>query len=242
MPSDSDLLFGKIAIELTFCTEAQVERCVGIQAKSQSGQALGRYLVDEGFLTEDQHAKVLEVQRRRMLRKDPITQSSKEEILFGRLAVREGLLSVEQMNACLRLQGRPGEKRTLGEILVAQKLLTPEQVKSLLARQSKRIMSCPNCQVSFTVHSISRDKKLTCPRCKGPLLEGKPSDSVRTDGELKTESAWRTLIQAATEDPASRLAAGSSAAHCRICKHPSVGPLGSDGRVECLSCHVRFIP
>ena len=241
MPSDSDLLFGKIAIELKFCSEEQVNRCVAIQAKSRTGQALGRYLVDEGFLTEEQHAKVLEVQRRRMLRKDPITQSSKEEILFGRLAVREGLLSAEQMNACLRLQGQPGEKRTLGEILVAQRLLTPGQVKSLLARQSKRIMSCPSCQVSFTVHTISQGKPITCPRCQGSLKEGKPSDSVRTDGELKSESAWRTLIQAATEDPASRLA-GGSAAHCRICKHPSVGALGSDGRVECLSCHVRFIP
>src|SRR2546426_10283502 len=116
MPSDPDLLFGKISIELNFCTDAQVEKCVAIQASSNRGLALGRHLVDEGFLTEDQHAKVLEVQRRRMLRKDPVSQSSKEDALFGRLAVREGLVTREQMNECLRLQGQPCEKRTLGEI------------------------------------------------------------------------------------------------------------------------------
>lgn len=242
MPSDHDLLFGKIAIELKFCTDAQVEKCVSIQASSKAGLALGRHLVDEGFLSEDQHAKVLEVQRRRMLHKDPISQSSKEEVLFGRLAVREGLLTSEQMNACLRLQGSPGEKRTLGEILVAEGLLSSSQIKALLAQQSKKIMSCPKCLVSFTVHTISHGKTISCPRCKGPLREGKPSDSVRTDAELHSDSALRKLLEARPEPPVPPPRGAAPAKRCRICQHPFVGPLRSDGRVECLSCHARFIP
>lgn len=195
---------------------------------------LGRHLVEEAVLTEDQHSKVLEVQRRRMHKFDPVVNASKEDALFGTLAVKEGLVTREQLNACLRLQGRPGEKRSLGEILAAQKLLTGNQVKALLAKQSKRIMSCAACNVSFTVHTITRDKAVPCPRCKKPLQDGKASESVRTDAELQSESVVRGMR--AVPPP------GGSGTVCRICGRASVGPPASDGRVQCPACHVRFVP
>ena len=234
MPSDSDLLCGRIAIELGFCTSEQVEHCLQVQASSKTPMPLGRHLVEEAVLSEDQHSKVLEVQRRRMHKFDPVVNASKEDVLFGTLAVKEGVVTRDQLNACLRLQGRPGEKRSLGEIMAAQKLMTSGQVKALLAKQSKRIMSCAACNVSFTVHTITRGKTVPCPRCRNPLEEGKASDSVRTDAELQSESVVRGLHKV--------MAPGSSGAVCRMCGRASVGPVASDGRVECPACHARFVP
>lgn len=240
MPSDTDLLCGRIAIELGFCTEAQVEKCLEMQAASTSPLPLGRLLIDEAVITEDQHSKVLEVQRGRMLRRDPVVvNASREDTLFGTLALREGWVTREQLNSCLRLQGRPGEKRTLGEVLAAERLLTAAQVKALLTKQSKRIMSCAACKVSFTVHTISRGKPIPCPKCRKPLQDGKPGDSVRTDGDLQSDS----VVRAREADARRRKAASSPGTPaCRFCGRSSVGPRGPDGRVECLTCHVRFVP
>jgi DNA-directed RNA polymerase subunit RPC12/RpoP len=177
-----------------------------------------------------------------MLRPDPITQTSKEDVLFGRLAVREGILTQEQLNTCLRLQAQPGEKRSLGEILVAQALLSAEEVIALLAKQSKKIMSCPTCKISFTVHTISKGKTIACPRCQGALREGKPSDSVRVDAELKSDSVLTKLREGKQGERRAPRPAARAAGPCPICKKRSIGPLDSDGRVECLSCHARFIP
>jgi DNA-directed RNA polymerase subunit RPC12/RpoP len=233
MPSDSDLLCGRIAIELGFCTEAQVEQCLRAQATSRAPMPLGRHMIEEAVLTEDQHSRVLEAQRKRMRRIDPVVNASKEEALFGTLAVKEGLVSREQLNACLRLQGRPGEKRSLGEIMRAEGLLTTGQVRGLLARQSKRIMSCAPCGVSFTVHTITPGKAIPCPRCKKPLQDGKPGESVRTDGEVRSDSVLRM-----SPPPA----AGGTGQRCRICGHGFKGAPSSDGRLECPACHVRFVP
>lgn len=237
MPSDSDLLCGRIAIELGFCTEAQVEKCLRIQAASKTPMPLGRILIDEAALTEDQHSKVLEIQRSRMRRPDPVVKASKEDTLFGTLAVREGWVTREQMNACLRIQGQLDEKRTLGEVLVAERLLTTVQVKALLAKQSKKIMSCAGCRVSFTVHTISRGKSIPCPRCRKPLQDGKPGDSVRTDGDLSSDS----VVQAREAEVRPRRGAPGTPS-CRFCGSSPVGPRAPDGRVECLTCHVRFVP
>src|SRR5688572_19864967 len=170
MPADQDLLYGRIAVELGFCTEKQVEHCLQLQNASSAPMSLGHHLVREGFLTEDQHSKVIERQRRNLSYKAPGAAVPKSELLFGRLAIREGFATEEQVNAALREQGRPGERRTLGEVLKARGVLSHAQVTQLLSRQSKWVMRCPKCAVSFTVHSTSKSPtKAACPRCKGLL-------------------------------------------------------------------------
>ena len=142
-----------------------------------------------------------------------------------------------------RLLAQPGEKRTLGEIMVAKGYLSPEEVKAVLAQQSKAIMSCPACRLSFTVTRITKRKTTRCPRCKGPLRMGKPSESLRTDAELLSDSALLRRQKTAPEPVASQPSeAPQPVGPCKICDHPFVGPMGSDGRMECLSCHVRFVP
>ena len=188
MPADEDLLFGKLAVGEGFCTQAQIDECVRIQSYDKSGTALGELLLFKGHLTSSQHAKVLELQKKNFQSVDPLAKKRKEAQLFGKLAVREGLLTEEEANDCLREQGREGETRTLGEIMVAKDYLSVDKVKELLSKQLKKVMACPACNLSFTVLTLSQGKKIDCPRCKGPLQDAKPSRELRTDAEFATQT------------------------------------------------------
>src|SRR5215831_2249205 len=135
MPADEDLLFGKIAVGEGFCTQAQIDECVRVQSYDKSGTALGELLLFKGHITAVQHAKVLELQKKNLQSVDPLAKKRKEAQLFGKLAVREGLLTEDEVNECLRDQGREGETRTLGEIMVDKGYLSGDKVKELLSKQ-----------------------------------------------------------------------------------------------------------
>ncbi len=60
---------------------------------------------------------------------------SKEDHLFGRLALHYKLVTREQINEALRQQGREGGDRKVGEILIERGWLTRERFEQLLAVQ-----------------------------------------------------------------------------------------------------------
>lgn len=229
MAVEQDVVFAKIAVELGYCASHQVEACLAIQARSDRPMSLGHHLVQEGHLTEAQHSAVLEKQRRALKRLDPVQSSPKADLLFGRLIVREGFATEEEVAAALREQGQTGDRRSLGEILISRGVLEPRHVEWILGQQSKWVMRCPRCAVSLTVHSSSRNpRKAACPRCGVALEPGEPK-AESTEGEVDT---------AILRLPPPLAAEGGKA--CRICDHPFVSPPGPDGRVECLSCRVKF--
>ena len=243
MGADQDLLFGKIALNCKFVTQAQLNECVAIQARSRDRLPIGQILKSEGFITDDQHSQILAIQRKNLLVVDPVQKLSKESVLLGKLAIRERLMSERDVNMCLRLQAKEGEKRSIGEVMVEQGFLTPEQLKRLLAKQHKKIMSCPTCKLSFTVLTISKSSVIACPRCKGPLKDGKPSDSVRTDAHLDTAVSRR--IRKENTPPAAPAPLPSSSVRmlkmkCPICGVDFNEPVDSKGRVDCPSCYSSF--
>jgi len=242
--ADQDLLFGRIALHRKFCTQAQLDECILLQTHSPDPIPLGQFLLREGYLTEEQHSEILTLQRKRLSVIDPVQKVSKESILLGRLALRDKLLSEADLNACLRLQAQPGEKRSIGEILVAQGHLKPDQVKALLARQQKKIMNCPTCRLSFTVLTVSKSKVIACPRCKGPLADGKPTESVRTDAQIETKVASKMKQEAAKPAAAEKDAPTGSfrliKMTCPMCGKPFEEPVDSKGRVDCPNCQSSF--
>lgn len=249
MPAHRDLLFGKIAITQGFCTQAEVDACLKLQLQMQSphrtAPKLGELLVEKGHLTALQRDQILKVQRDNLDLIDPIVKKRKEATIFGKVAVREKVATQDQVNECLRIQARDGETRSLGEILVEKGYVTDAQVKELLGKQLKRIMYCPACKLSFTVLSLSEGKKIDCPRCKGPLQEGKPTDTTRTDAEFATSvmRAVKTgLPNPAPAPPQARPSAKRVKVKCVICDHAFEAALGPDGRVGCPSCHTTFTP
>ena len=231
MPAEHDLLFGRIAIELGFCVAAQIEDCLVIQAQSDEGMSLGHHLVREGYLIEDQFSKVLERQRLVLHKKRKLPALSKDDLLFGRMAVREGLATVEQVKAALKEQAQKRDGKGIGELLKAQGVLSAAEVEWILGRQLKWVMSCPTCFTTFTVRSTSRTpSKAQCPRCRVPLRPQESASDAFAQGEVDT-SVNHKLPRAGRDGPA-----------CRICGHSKVSAPGKDGRVECLSCRVRFKP
>lgn len=247
MPSDSDLLFGKLAVSMGFCSQEGIDACLLVQAASPDRLPLGRVLINEGHITEGQHSQILVEQRKNLNVIDPLLKRQRESILFGKLAVREGLLTAAQVNECLQQQATMGDTRSLGEIMVSKSMLTFKQVKDLLARQEKKIMSCPACKLSFTVMSISQGKKVvSCPKCKGPLSDGKSSESSGTDAEFATQ-----VMQAAKHEapPGTRHETRVMSAkgpiittRCVVCDQKLRGVLDSTGRLRCPSCHSSFVP
>jgi uncharacterized CHY-type Zn-finger protein len=247
MPSDSDLLFGKLAVSMGFCTQEGIEACLLVQAASADRLPLGRVLINEGHITETQHSQILVAQRKNMSVIDPVLKRQRESILFGKLAVREGLLTAAQVNECLQQQATMGDTRSLGEIMVSKSMLTFKQVQDLLSRQQKKIMVCAACKMSFTVMSISQGKKVvSCPRCKGPLTEGKAGDSIGTDAEFATQ----VLIAAKHEAPPGsrnetrvlRAPGPAITTRCVVCDQKLRGVLDSTGRLRCPACHSSFVP
>jgi len=240
--ADQDLLFGQIALKRKFCTQEQLNKCLALQAGSKDGLPLGQLLRREGYISEEQHSEILRLQRRNLSVVDPVSQASKEATLIGRLAVREKLMSEKDVNLCLRLQAKEGEKRTIGEIMVAQGYLTPPQLKTLLGKQLKRIMSCPKCRLSFTVLSVIRAKNNNYPRCKGTLEEGKPSDSVRTDADLETSVSNRLRKEKAkpAPSPTPNSSVRMVKMNCPMCAKPFCEPVDSKGRVDCPFCLSSF--
>jgi len=249
VPASGELLYGKIAITERFCSQAQIEECAKLQLQRQSphqpAPKLGELLVEKGFLTREQHARILEVQRQNLEALDPLVKKRKEAVLFGKLAVRDGLATEAEVNECLGLQAKAGEKRSLGEIMVEKGCLTAVQVSDLLKRQLKKIMSCPACRLSFTVLTLSQGKTVDCPKCRGALQDGKPSDSTRTDAEFATQvmRAVKAGIPVTRADsrvipaPASKVKVS-----CVICDAAFDAPLDATGRARCPHCHSTFTP
>ncbi len=246
MPANEDLLFGKIAVAKGYCSQAQIDECILMQTYEDSPPPLGDILLYKGYITTEHHKEVLATQMRQMAEEDPATKTSKEAALFGKLAVREKLLTPDQLNECLRLQAREGETRSLGEIMVAQGYLSAEQVKALLSHQLKRIMSCPACKLSFTVLSISEAKHVECPRCKKPLQEAQPGSPTRTDAEFSTMVL--RAVKAGIPSPVKPITRQMPAVvrnvktTCVICDKSFEGPLDATGRARCPDCHTIFTP
>ena len=249
MPATRELLFGRIAVAQGYCTQEQLDDCLKLQLQRQSphrpAPRLGELMVEQGVLTAEQCRTVLDVQSQNTGSGGPPAQVRKEEVLFGKVVVRERMATQAQVDECIALRNREGETRTLGEILIDRNYMTPDLVKQALSHQLKRIMHCPACRLSFTVLSLSADKALLCPRCKGPLSEGKPTDSTRTDAEFATQVIRKVqagLPAPPGDRPEPRPSARRVKATCVICDHNFDAGVGADGRVQCPQCHTTFSP
>ena len=89
-------------------------------------QILGNYMVEEGYMTREQFAKVLEEQ-------------TKIRVKLGLIAVSEGMLTLDQADAINRMQ-QVLDKR-FGDIAVEKGYLTENQVSSLLKMQGNEYLT-----------------------------------------------------------------------------------------------------
>ncbi|MBI3099420.1 MAG: hypothetical protein HYY93_14510 [Planctomycetes bacterium] len=184
MAETGDVLFGKIAIQMGVVTQAQMDECISAQAATDPPKPLGEILYQKGYVTFEQLTQILETQRRNLAELEPNTRLKKEDVLFGRVVVREGLSTPAEVNECLRAQAaleQQGTTLQLGEIMVRGGYLSAAQVRRILERQKKRIMACPQCGASFNVVTYDTEKKYTCPKCQVSLVEQADANVVRVE-------------------------------------------------------------
>jgi len=245
--SDQDLSFGRIAVNKKYCTQAHVDKCLVLQSHSRDRVPLGQLLRTEGYITEEQHEKVLEIQRRGLTGLSvPANRVSKQSILIGKLAVRERLMTESDVNACLRIEAQEGGRRTIGQIMVAEGYIGAAELKGLLAKQQKRTMSCFPCGLAFTVLSISNTKVVHCPKCKGALLEARTK--TKTDAQIETRVSQRILKENAKKVRPNTLPAPAAPSGsvrlvrmtCPMCGKLFQEPVDSKGRVDCPHCLSSF--
>lgn len=130
--SEADRFFGKVAVEREFLTQAQLDECFALQEKSHADgapKALGDILVDRGFLTD---AQIEEVQQRVRF-----VELRDQDRAFGKQCVKKGWITLHQLDAALEKQRKvflkKGEIRSLGEILVQEKMLSPDTQEKVVA-------------------------------------------------------------------------------------------------------------
>lgn len=189
MPIPDDILFGKIAIKKGFVSQAQIDECVALQRGVEKPPSIGKLLVEKGYLTLEQLHEVLELQKQSLESEHSITKTKRKDVLFGRLAVREGLITEDELNDCVRIQASlesSGQYKRLGEIMVEQELLTPHQVQEILQLQRKCILECTTCGTFFNIAGYVSGSQFKCTKCGSTLTIPARPDQKRVD-EAKFE-------------------------------------------------------
>ncbi len=182
MAPRNDLLIGQIALEKGLITQAQLQEAVQEQSRSPQPRPIGSILLGKKFLDDRQLASVIDEQQRRMSQPADYTEARKEDVLFGKLLIKNGRATEAQVNDALRRQQKLTEQgivRRLGEILVESGVLSPEAIQETLRSQGKSVLSCPACAACFNVVQYDSRKAYQCPKCAMKLVVARDSVSAQ---------------------------------------------------------------
>jgi tRNA A-37 threonylcarbamoyl transferase component Bud32 len=173
LSEQQDILLGRIALANRFVTKEQLDECVKLQ-KAGRKEPIGKLLEERGYLTSTQLIAVLELQDKRLARPHAKLRVPKKEVLFGRLAIKLGMATKEQVYDALREQALlldMGKKYRLGQVMIMKGYLSVGQVEMLLKCQHKTILKCPKCSTRYNVEGYVPGMKVECRRCGNGVLE-----------------------------------------------------------------------
>ncbi len=165
-----DKSFAQAAIDSEYVTEAQIRECSRVQRESANRVSLGMILVEKGHLDFEQLSQLSEI-RGEDNEGDP---ARAQDFLFGRLCVQLGLISPNQLNECMMIQGkkqRDDEYRLLGAIMVEKGFLSQEQVCEVLRTLRTEMIHCPGCDALYKAAEVPAEERDLCMEC-GASLKG----------------------------------------------------------------------
>ncbi|MBI3270807.1 MAG: hypothetical protein HYZ53_17525 [Planctomycetes bacterium] len=204
MATPQDILFGRLAITQGYVTQEEVDECVHAQGFER--KPLGETMRTRGYISRLQLETLLKLQQQHLGEVDVLTQRRYEDVLFGKIAYREGLATQEEVNECLRLQAkweREGRPIHLGQLMCERGYLSAGQVHRILELQRKRLMICPGCQGQCNVGDFEAGKQFACPRC-GSLM------AVAEDAAMEAENPAAPAAGTASAVPSAPPAPGST--------------------------------
>ena len=162
MLSESERRLARLVVQKKYLTGTQL--CVCIESRRSSTSSLDRIFVEQGFLTPQEAEELLRLT-------NDATPSAPP---FGELLIQRGLASDTQVLDAYATKTRLATQnvhRYLGEILVEQRVISPDQVAELLAQQGKRVVECQGCGYRF---NAAHDEGFECPEC-GRRIDAAPA-------------------------------------------------------------------
>ena len=182
----ADGLFGQIALKLKILTREQLQDALELQRYSQDHKPLGVLLMEMGHVTDKDLDKIVEVQRSILSQASLRQKTVREDNLFGKVAIRMGFCTEEQLGECLALQEQLPKERfmRLGDILVIKGYLTVQQVKRISDTQKGLIVYCPKCDHQYNVVMFRPGASLQCYRCGSALKIPARSTSAAFDESI----------------------------------------------------------
>lgn len=189
--SKLEMLFGKIAVACGFVTDDALEQALDSQElKSDTHRHLGRILVEQEAMTEDELMTVLAIQRENRLRAELSPAVRRLGVTLGSLAVEREYCKLEDVHECIREQARLERLNLffrLGEVMCSKGVLSIEQVHELLASQNITILGCPGCFSKYNVLNYREGAKLECPKCSTGLELPGIVSSIKVDANIDGE-------------------------------------------------------
>jgi len=167
------MMVGSLAVKANFITQDQLDEVEQLQNRyEQAGKkvpSIGELLAHKGYLTKDQVVALLK------------GSYSVQQGLFGEIAQRLKFASLEQVEDSLEIQhqgsnnGKPA--LPIGQVMVAQGHLRPNQILAVLRAQGKTVARCAACGAAYNVPEF-QPGQFTCAACEGVLIEVKDLEAA----------------------------------------------------------------
>lgn len=164
-------LFGQIALRFNLISQARLDEALKLRNSQGERRPIGIILKDLGFLQERDVEHILAAQKGLVTTPAERPKAAKEDNLFGKIAIRLGLCTEEQIRECLLLQAQMSREHylRLGDTLIIKGYLTPQRAKKVLDTQRGLLLYCPNCDTQYNVVMFNPGASLVCYRCGEPL-------------------------------------------------------------------------
>ncbi|HLY11637.1 MAG TPA: protein kinase [Planctomycetota bacterium] len=212
--NDSNVRAADLAVARKMVDRGTADRALHLLEARDSQISLGELLLQLGHITAEQFKELMAAHHASALPSDAAINESQ---LFGEAVVSRGLATPDQVNDALREQAELAAKGTfknLGELLIVKRILTSEQVKSLIHEQDQVIMICPSCGEKYNVLKQWKGKA----KC--------PSDSsLLTEIQITASVGIAATLGAAGDTPGSPI--GMEAGGCRIVELIGRGSMGA---------------
>ena len=182
----ADSLFGQIAMRLGIVTRDQLQEALELQRFAQGHKPLGVILMELKYVSTKDLERIVEAQKALLAEASVRQKAVREDNLFGKVAIRLGFCTEEQLAECLALQEQLPKDRfmRLGDILVIKGYLTVEQVRKVSETQKGLIVYCTQCDTQYNVVMFKPGASLQCYRCGSPLKIPTRSTSSHLDEAL----------------------------------------------------------
>ena len=187
MADERDILFGRLAADRGFVTEAQVEECLRADLSTSVPKPLGQILLEKGYITFEQLDELLHQHRIHQTQTRSRAESTRPGGLFGQILLAKRFVTVEQLNEAIREQRRlaqEGQTLPLGQILIKRHHLQVPQFLEALKLQEKSLLRCDGCDAKYNVVGRHEGTKIRCKKCRRILTVPGDVSDVETVGTI----------------------------------------------------------